>query len=158
MMLRSVQLLAIALAGCSGGDENMGSAGDAAAAMFVPCPESTPSFELGLTATGDADHIRAVLRDAAPLPAKKYANDWTLELTDSHGRALGDAQITQLETFMPVHGHYGRPPAEWDALDGTGKLHAEVHFTMRGPWEVRIEANSESAGADHIVFELCVQE
>lgn len=151
-------LASVLACGCGGDEGNTASERDAAAAVFAPCPESTPAFELGRTAIGENDHIREVLREATPFPAKKYSNDWTFEFTDAHGNVLFDAQIKTLETFMPVHGHYGRPPAIWGELDETGKVHVELHFTMRGPWEVRLDASSKSAGDDRIVFEVCVQE
>ena len=131
---------------------------DDAGAMFVACPDTIPRFESGLEALGERGHIQAVLLDASDFPARKYSNEWTLELTDESGDALDDVTVTKVETFMPVHGHYGRPPADFEALEAPEQLRAEIHFTMRGPWEVRIEASSPSAGDDLIVFDVCVYE
>jgi photosystem II stability/assembly factor-like uncharacterized protein len=129
-----------------------------AGAMFVACPDTIPDFESGLAVLGDQGHIQAVLLDASDFPARKYANEWTLELTDESGDVLDDVTVTNVETFMPVHGHYGRPPANFDPLEQPEQLRAEIHFTMRGPWEVRIKASSPSAGDDLIVFDVCVYE
>jgi len=152
-------LLALMMVGC--GDDADGAEppqDDAGGAMFAACPDTIPRFESGLSALGEQRHIQAVLLDASDFPARKYANEWTLELTDESGGALDDVTVTKVETFMPVHGHYGRPPADFEALAEPEQLRAEIHFTMRGPWEVRIEASSASAGDDTIVFDVCVHE
>jgi len=159
LVLGAVAMLFAAAAGCGddrASDEPQASGADAAA--FAACPDTIPSFEVGLSTSGRQGHIEAVLLDASSFPARKYANEWQLELASTGGDALVDVQVTHVETFMPVHGHYGRPPADFEALAEPGQLRAEIHFTMRGPWEVRIEASSASAGDDLIVFDVCVGE
>jgi len=34
----------------------------------------------------------------------------------------------------------------------------QVPFTMRGPWEVRLDLVSPRAGSEHVVFDVCVAE
>ena len=131
-------------------------AGDAAA--FVACPDSIPEFAVGLSMPGDDARVSALLLDASRFPARKYGNEWTLQLVGPDDAPLEDAVMTHLEAFMPVHGHYGRPPARFEALAEAGQVRAEIHFMMRGPWEVRIDASSASAGDDHIVVDVCVEE
>lgn len=129
-----------------------------AAAAFAACPESIPELAPGLAVTGRDARIRAELLDASRMPARKYGNDWTLALTEPGGEPLDDVEITRLEAFMPVHGHYGRPDTEVEMLDDSGQVRTTIHFTMRGPWEVQLEASSASAGDDYLVFDVCVEE
>jgi len=155
----SAAVLWVAVTAC--GDDGTSSepapaAGDAAA--FVACPDSIPEFEVGLSMPGDDGRVGALLLDASRFPARKYGNEWTLQLVGPGDVPLEDAVMTHLEAFMPVHGHYGRPAATFEALSEPGQVGAEIHFTMRGPWEVRIDASSPSAGDDHIVVDVCVEE
>lgn len=155
----SAVALALVVTGC--GDDGAvddPAGGGADAAVFAACPDSIPAFEPGLAATGEDGLLGAVLLDASRFPPRKYGNDWTLALTMPDGDPLDDVEITRLETFMPVHGHYGRPAASSEPLAEPGQVRAEVHFTMRGPWEVRIGASSPTAGDDFIVFDVCVVE
>jgi hypothetical protein len=91
------------------------------------------------------------------MPARKYTNDWTLALTSVDGEPLDDVTITRLEAFMPVHDHFSRPPADTEPLEAGSEFSATVHFTMRGPWEVQLEASSASAGDDYVVLDVCVE-
>jgi hypothetical protein len=150
--------LATGLAAAACGDDMPApdDAGDAAG--YAACSDTLPELAVGLTTLGEHGRIQARLLDASRFPARKYANEWTLELANAEGDALGDAQVTRLATFMPVHGHYGRPAAEHEALAEPGRLRATIHFTMRGPWQVQITATSATAGDDDLIFEVCVEE
>lgn len=148
-----------ALAACGDDDQPdpESPSGDAAAAAFVACPDSIPELGAGLTATGKDDRIQAVLLDASLVPARKFGNEWTLELRGADDEPLADAEITSGTTFMPVHQHYGRPPVI-EALPDPGQVRAAIRFTMRGPWQVNLQASSASAGDDKIMFDVCVEE
>lgn len=153
-----VTAVAVTAAGCSddASDAMQPSARDAG--MFAPCSKEIPPFEDGLSALGEQGRVAVRLIEASRYPPRKYANEWVLALEGADGQALADAQVSRVETFMPVHGHYGRPPATVEALEQPGQLRAKVHFTMRGPWEVRIAANAPELGEDAIVLEVCVEE
>ncbi|HMI91144.1 MAG TPA: FixH family protein [Polyangiales bacterium] len=128
------------------------------AAVYAACPDSLPEFAVGLARVGEDERLQARLLDASQFPPHKYANEWTLELANADGDPLVDAEITRLAAFMPIHGHYGRPAAKYEALAEPGQVRAEIHFTMRGPWEVQIWASSAEAGDDYLTFEVCVVE
>jgi hypothetical protein len=128
------------------------------AAVYAACPDSLPKFAVGLASVGESGRIEAQLLDASRFPPHKYANEWTLELANADGEPLADAEITRLAAFMPIHGHYGRPAAKHEALAEPGQVRAEIHFTMRGPWEVQIWASSADVGDDYLTFEVCVVE
>jgi photosystem II stability/assembly factor-like uncharacterized protein len=149
----------IGLLGC--GDD--GQAGgpidmESDAATFVACPDSIPELAPGVIFEGRDDRIHVELIEASRMPARKYRNEWLLLLTDEAGEPLEDVAITRLEAFMPVHGHFSRPPAEVEVLDEPGQVGATIHFIMRGPWEVQLEASSATAGEDYVVLDVCVEE
>lgn len=154
---RSLWLAGLAfIVGCSEGDSS--EPDDIAdASTFVACPDSIPELEPGVAFNGREDAIRVELLDASPMPARKYRNDWTFALTDIDGEPLDDVEITRLEAFMPVHGHFSRPAAEHEPLGEPGRFDATIHFTMRGPWEVQLDVSSTSAGDDNVVMEVCVE-
>jgi photosystem II stability/assembly factor-like uncharacterized protein len=150
-------MLLTAITGC-GDDGSMNEPSDEAdAAVFVACPDSIPELEPGVAFTGRDGKIRVEILGASPMPARKYRNDWTIAFTDANGDPLDDVEITRFEAYMPVHEHFSRPPVEVELLDEPGELDATVHFIMRGPWEVQIEASSASAGDDYVVLDVCVE-
>lgn len=154
-----VALATIAPLGCSDDGDSSTSAHESAdAATFVPCPDSIPEFAAGATFTGRDGHLQVKLVEASHIPARKYRNDWVLEVTDAGGEPVADVRILRLEAFMPVHGHFSRPPAEVDPLATPGQVNVTIHFIMRGPWEVQIELMSKSVGADYAVMNVCVEE
>jgi photosystem II stability/assembly factor-like uncharacterized protein len=144
--------------GCSDSSEDArGPIDESDAAAFVACPDSIPELEPGVSFTGREGMIRVEVLDASPMPARKYKNEWTIALTDASGEPLDDVEITRLEAYMPVHEHFSRPPAEVERLEDAGQLGATIHFIMRGPWEVQLEASSPSAGDDYVVLDVCVE-
>ena len=157
--LASAALTAALLAGCGGdGDPALTPAerSDSGAAMATTCPNDIPYFTRGVVAAGESGVLRALLVDATPSSPSMFLNVWTLEIQTADGVGEGDAEVTRLETFMPVHGHPGQPAATAEPLSEPGRYRAELHFTMRGPWEVRLDVASPSAGSDHFVFQVCV--
>jgi hypothetical protein len=124
--------------------------------MATLCPSDVPYFTSGVVAAGESGVLRALLVNATPSSPAKFLNVWTLEVQAADGAAAGDAEVTQLETFMPAHGHPGQPAATAEPMNDPGRFRAELHFTMRGPWEVRLGVASPSVGSDHFVFQVCV--
>lgn len=132
---------------------------DAGHVEKVPCPASTPEFVLGLEATGKDGHVTARLLDADWIPPRKGTNDWSVEFLDADGMPVEDMEITKAESFMPVHNHDGRYPPTITALDDPGTFQLDnINLHMGGPWEVRFTVDSESAGSDYIVFNVCVDD
>jgi len=155
---RAVMAVFAALVGCGDGADVEPEPMESDDGTFVACPESIPELEPGVTYEGREGRIRVELIDASRMPARKYRNEWVLALTDMDGEPLDDVEITRVEAFMPVHGHYSRPPADVVPLDEPGQVNATIHFIMRGPWEVQLEASSTSAGDDYVVLDVCVEE
>ena len=148
----------VGLLGCDDAGPESDASATEDSGTFVPCPDSIPELAPGVTFDGRDGHIRVEVRQASKMPARKYRNDWRLVLTDADGEPLDDVEITRLEAYMPVHMHFSRPAAEVEMLDQPGEANATVYFTMRGPWEVQLEASSPSAGDDYVVLDVCVEE
>jgi hypothetical protein len=128
------------------------------AEAFIACPDTIPELAPGTSFSGRAEHLRVELIEASALPARKYRNDWVLSLTGSNGEPVGDADIKRLEAFMPVHGHYSRPAAVFEPRGQPGQFETTVYFTMRGPWQVQLDATSVAAGDDYVVLDVCVED
>jgi hypothetical protein len=111
-----------------------------------------------VAATGEQGHVTAFIRQATPLPPQRYDNAWTLGFENGQGAALLDVEVTAIQSYMPVHGHDGRPPATVEKTGQAGEVLASLNFSMRGYWEVRIHASSPTAGDDDLVFKLCLRE
>jgi hypothetical protein len=129
---------------------------DSSAVAVAACPEDARYAAPGDSAVGTAGVLRAVLVNASPRAPAKFTNVWTLDVQTADGAEVSDAEITRIETYMPVHGHTGQPDATAEPAGDPGAFRAELHFTMRGPWEVRLEVSSASGGSDFIVFQVCV--
>jgi hypothetical protein len=125
----------------------------------VPCPASTPEFKVGLEATGESANVTARIVEADYVPPRKGPNDWQVVFVDGEGMAVEDVAITKAEPYMPVHRHDGRYPPTVTELDDPGAFDVEnINLHMGGPWEVRFTVESESAGDDYIVFNVCVED
>jgi hypothetical protein len=133
---------------------------DVDAAEFEGCPDSTPEFTLGMSASGRDGKITASLRDASSAPPTRYFNDWTLAFSDADGAPLEDVEIILARAYMRVHGHYGTPdPTLHQLADEPSVFELQrLNLFMRGPWEVQLILKSDSLGEDHVVFDVCVEE
>jgi hypothetical protein len=128
------------------------------AATYGGCPSAIPAFAPGEVVSGDSGVLQLALVGSSPHVPTTFRNSWTLAVQTAEGAPVDDAALTRLETYMPVHGHAGQPAPEIDAASAPGVVGVEVNFQMRGPWEVRFDLTSPSAGADHVVFRVCVPE
>lgn len=146
----------LAAVGVSCGAADMATSPDPAG--YVACPENTPELAVGAVFSGQEGRVQVELTAASHLPARKYRNEWVLELLDADSRPIDDAVVARFEAFMPVHGHFSRPPAEIAERDHPGDVDATIYFTMRGPWEVQMEVRSAAAGDDYVVLDVCVEE
>lgn len=128
------------------------------AAVYEGCPDTTPVFELGMQAQGEAGQITAILQAASPSSPMRFLNDWTVSFQSAAGQALADVEIAEARPFMPVHGHDGNvKPMVTREPDGSHRVQS-LNLNMRGPWEIQLHVNSASVGADYIVFHVCVVE
>jgi hypothetical protein len=161
-MRMSVVMLLCLLLGCQDESESLPDSSDAAVALdesFRGCPSASVPLALGLRATGQAGAITATLVAASSIPARRYLNDWTLAFTTAAGAPLSDVVVVQARTFMPVHGHDGIVPPGAASVVAPVQLRIDgLNFNMRGPWEVQLKLGSASAGADYVVFSICVSE
>jgi hypothetical protein len=146
---------AAAVFGCGSSTSEPKSDSPPDAAVYGGC--SVSALELPLTETGQSGHLAARLVQVAPNPPAKHDNRWTLLVLDTSGVSIDDAQVPFVETYMPVHDHAGVPAPNAEAT-GPATFSLQVPFMMRGPWEVRLDLSSQRAGADRVVFDVCVAE
>jgi hypothetical protein len=125
---------------------------------FEGCPDSTPTFALGMQAKGMLGHITGTLIAASKSPPERYLNDWTVEFVDDAGAPIEDVAIRSVRPFMPVHGHDGNvKPVVHPGTKGRFAV-TGFNLNMRGPWEIQFQLRSAQAGDDYVVFHVCVQE
>jgi hypothetical protein len=142
------------VAGCGSSTREQATPGTDAA-PYAGCSPS--EFALPLTRAGDEGRLTVSVVQVNPDRPAKYENVWTMEVEDRGGTAVEDAEIAFAETFMPAHSHPG-DPAPTAERTGAAEFSVTLHFTMRGPWEVRLDLVSQRAGSDHVVFDVCVAE
>jgi hypothetical protein len=140
------------LIGCGSSPREQQAPG-ADAAPYEGC--SSSEFSLPLVETGSQGRLTLTVVQAVPDPPAKFENVWTVEVTDANGAPVEDVEIVLAEAFMPVHGHAGDPAPTIEQV-GSATSRVTIHFTMRGPWEVRLDLASQRAGSDHVVFDVCV--
>lgn len=124
--------------------------------LRITCPDTIPTFRLGLEAAGRDDLYTAVIVDAMPSPPQQFLNHWVVDFVDADGAPVADIEIDFVEPFMPAHAHDGARDPEWQPLDEPGRFDVDfINMWMPGPWEVRFDV-SGLAGSDHIVFDVCI--
>ena len=124
--------------------------------MRIECPDSIPTFKIGLEAVGNEDTYKAVIVDAVPSPPQQFLNAWVVDIVDMDGAAVADATVDDVIPFMPAHGHGGIRIPEWEALDEPGRFDVQViNMWMPGPWTVTFEVTGPD-GSDKIVFDVCI--
>lgn len=128
-----VLLSCLSLAACAGADSGGGGGGQAGdgAADIAP-------FSLGLTEPSDRAKFQVRVAAASPAPPQKYRNDWVVELLDMDGVPLQDAELYEVQPFMPAHGHDGGFAPDVTADEATGEFAVDnINLWMGGHWEVR---------------------
>jgi hypothetical protein len=151
------------LCGCPEDEDRAGDAGHAhhdeadASEEDVPCTDEYPTFEPGLSES--AGELRIALISAQPEPPRqKVDNDWVLEITDAVGAPVSGAAITNAETYMEVHRHYGRTPPMVTELSEPGHYaFDDIDFKMRGPWELVFEVQPAGGSKQTVRFNICVE-
>ncbi len=126
--------------------------------LDVPCPENLPELAVGTLAEGTEKRIHAKVVKVDPLPLGRGTSDWELRFQTQDGEPLTDITVTRAYTYMPVHDHDGTFEPKVSPLDEAGHYEFDgFNFTMRGPWQVRIDLSSDAAGDDHFILDVCVE-
>lgn len=123
----------------------------------VSCAASIPRVPTDIESAGADKLLRAKVASADYEPARKYTNTWSIDITDEHGNPLADAEISNVRTYMPVHGHDGKiTPTVTSAAEQGRFTFANLNFTMTGPWQVQFGVSSTSMGKDRFMLDVCV--
>jgi hypothetical protein len=105
----------------------------------------------------EGTQLAVSLISATPAEPERYGNDWSVAVRMRDGSPAPGAQILRGQTFMPIHGHDGRVEPALEALATPGDFQVNhLHFSMRGPWEVRLWLRASSVQEDYVVFHVCV--
>ena len=142
---------ALTLFACAGDDADSQTRPSGGAATGDDrCPMDTPMFaaspDSGLLVMGKRNTLRARIIRAQPAQPERFENDWTIRLTDANGMPIVGAELVDVCTFMPVHGHGGAPQEVGETEPATFVL-TGLNLFMRGPWEVQIATKTGAAGA-----------
>lgn len=153
-----VGALLLAIAGC-GSDPATGPMDPEDDEFHAPvtCPTDLPEMREGMLAGSRDGNIQAELVTADKIPLGWYHNDWVVRFTSVEtGEPLEGVMFGQVRPFMPIHDHDGdgQFPVIEDLGDGEFSLDG-INITMTGPWEVQINIDESSAGADYLVFNVC---
>ncbi len=150
--------LAAAAVGCSGGDEAPAAPPQQTQMETGACADA-PDFVLFEDVVGDMGVMKAARLAASPAPPERNENDWTVEFRDLDDAPVADVMVTMVQPFMPAHNHDGTFDPTVVPLDDPGKFDIQaINLWMPGMWEVRFTVESETVGADYIVFDACIPE
>jgi YtkA-like len=142
--------LALALAGC--GDDGGGTD-----AMTIGCMNDpramtyTADMVLPMSTT---QKLRFELVSSMPAPPMRYTNTWTLKLVDGSGQVVTGATM-KVTPYMPDHGHGTSVVPQITPMGDTYVI-TPLYLYMPGLWQVTVEVDSSSAGADTGVFYFCI--
>lgn len=119
------------------------------------CPDVGP-LSSGAEVRSKEGHFTVRLVATSPDIPHKGENTWTLVLLDDEGKPISDASLTNVQPFMPEHGHDGRFAPEVGAGNTQGTFVIErINLWMGGRWEVRVFG--VVAGIEDVaVLEVCI--
>jgi len=124
------------------------------------CDPTLPPLMVGSTQVGRASRLlTATVVSSDPLPLYQGSADWVVDFTTTDGGVpVTDLEFDEVFTTMPVHGHEGSFRPKVSPASEPGRYVFDgFYFNMRGPWEVRIGAESPTAGKDLLIFDVCVE-
>lgn len=124
--------------------------------MRIVCPDTIPTFKIGLESRNRDDLYTGVIVDASPSPPMQFLNDWVIDFVDADGAPVDGITLDFAESFMPAHNHDGLRDPEWAEEGEPGRFAVDgINMWMPGPWEVRFDVTGPD-GSDRIVFDVCI--
>jgi YtkA-like len=126
----------------------------------TPCDPNLPPLAPGLETLGSMSKLlKATLVSSDPTPLLKGRANWVVDFATAEGAPVSDLEFIDVFTYMPVHGHQGNFKPKAMQLSEPGRYAFDgLNFTMRGPWQVRFEVSSPTAGDDFIIVNVCVED
>lgn len=133
---------------------------DAEVAEFEGCPDTIPSFALGMSTASKDGSIQAALLQASPAPPARFFNDWQIAFKTADDAPAADVVLQRARAFMPVHGHYGTPDPRLTQHGADPSVFDvdKLNLFMRGPWQVILMLSTPQTGPTELIFEVCVEE
>jgi len=141
-------------------DGGMQMDGDMPATGVCAGDSGAPPYAAGTSAVSTSG-FKATLVSADPAPPARGQNTFVLKIVDPDGKALPDAAVVGVKTWMPKHGHGSADPKVTRKSDGSFEV-SPIIFSMAGIWEVRVSVatgdGAADGGTDDIaVFTLCIE-
>lgn len=135
------------------GGQNAGAGGQAGAAVDDEDSELCDEFEAPFSRRGTDKRVTMRFVSIDPKLHYKGKYNWTLELHDASGAAIGHSELSA-KAWMPAHGHGTTPiTVQHEAGSASYQLRV-VNLYMAGKWEVTVTSKT-SAGEDSVVFRAC---
>ncbi len=151
-------VLGLAACSSSGGDKSGSSSTDLTNAVNCPTWSDTSDpldpYSPPVTHAGTAGYTFELL-DAMPPPPATGTTSWTIRISDATGAPVTNANITNVKTWMPQHGHPSTAqPQPVSNGDGTYTIN-NLYLYMPGVWQVTITAQAGTT-TDSAMFTFCL--
>lgn len=134
---------------------------DASAALenVSKCGASIPDRPTAIESTGEQSGMILKVVSADFAPPRRYANRWTIALTDGAGRPVSKASFSDVRTWMDVEGHKhdgNFTPTISEQTESPGTYVFEnVYFTMTGAWQLQLKVVA-GAITESFALDICV--
>lgn len=154
-------LFGTSLSACSSDHKEHEAAGHAEHALAAEdaalCGAGYPDYAPGTAVKVGA--LTAKLVSARPSPPRqKVPNQWDVEISTESGAPATGVTLSNPDSFMPAHNHHGRTrPSVVAATEGSTARIDEIDFSMRGPWQVRVDLEQAGAKLGTATFQICVR-
>lgn len=158
--LRHLAITATALLamGCSGEEEP-----EPEQEPYNICEEGdfeTPydDIKIGLVKTGDNENVKVELMSLSPAtPVQNDENQWTVKIMDMGDAPMPTATLTDVEPFMPDHGHGSQELPVVGETSAEGEVDVtNIFFQMPGVWTVTFTVD-DGGVTDKATFGVCIK-
>ena len=148
-------VVALALAGCDGGDEDEAEDdGDDAPTNDCSTETRDDTYMLGLTKVGEQVQVKFV--DAVPAPPMIEDNIWTVEVLDMNDAPM-EGMAIDVTPFMPLHQHGTTVIAHVEPGAVPGQYVIDpVNMHMAGLWEITLDITLPDTTTDSVMFTFCI--
>jgi len=115
-------------------------------------------IKIGLVKAGDKELVQVELVTLTPAkPTEDEENTWTVKLMDMSDAPMPDAQIMEVQPFMPDHGHGSQELPMIGDVNADGEVDVtNIYFQMPGVWTVTFTVDDGSGATDKVTFGVCI--
>jgi hypothetical protein len=121
------------------------------------CGPGYPDYAPGTAVKVGALTAKLVAARPDP-PRQKVPNQWDVEISSESGAPVTGVTLSNPDSFMPAHNHHGRTrPSVGAAAEGSVARIDDIDFSMRGPWQVRVDLQQAGTKLGTATFQICVR-